>query len=101
MIDALGDVMSARTIEDMAHGYMIRSRKFDDRHNWKQVAAVLVESWIVREDTNLFGQLIKAISWVIAVKVFDDVIWQKIKSGEYQSFSIGGRGVRVPRVRFG
>ena len=65
---------------------------------------MLVESWIVREDTNLFGQLIKAISWVIAVKVFDDVIWQKIKSGEYQSFSIGGRGVRVPSsiwVRWG
>ena len=101
MVDAQGDVMSAQTIEEMAHDYMIRSRKFDDRHNWKQVAAVLVESWIVREDTNLFGQLIKAISWVIAVKVFDDVIWQKIKSGEYQSFSIGGRGVRVPRVRFG
>jgi len=100
MIDAQGDVMSARTIEDMAHDYMIRSRKFDDRHNWKQVAAMLVESWIVREDTNLFGQLVKAISWVIGVKVFDDMIWQKIKSGVYKAFSIGGKGVRVPRVRF-
>jgi uracil-DNA glycosylase len=100
MIDAQGDVMNARTIEDMAHDYMIRSRKFDDRHNWKQVAAMLVESWIVREDTNLFGQLVKAISWVIGVKVFDDVIWQKIKSGVYKAFSIGGKGVRVPRVRF-
>ena len=100
MVDAQGDVMSARTIEDMAHDYMIRSRKFDDRHNWKQVAAMLVESWIVREDTNLFGQLVKAISWVIGVKVFDDVIWQKIKSGIYKAFSIGGKGVRVPRVRF-
>jgi len=100
MVDAQGDVMSARTIEDMAHDYMIRSRKFDDRHNWKQVAAMLVESWIVREDTILFGQPVKAISWVIAVKVFDDVIWQKIKSGVYKAFSIGGKGVRVPRVRF-
>ena len=100
MVDAQGDVMSARTIEDMAHDYMIRSRKFDDRHNWKQVAAMLVESWIVREDTTLFGQPVKAISWVIAVKVFDDVIWQKIKSGVYKAFSIGGKGVRVPRVRF-
>lgn len=100
MIDAQGDVMNARTIEDMAHDYMIRSRKFDDRHNWKQVAAMLVESWIVREDTNLFGQPVKAISWVIGVKVFDDMIWQKIKSGVYKAFSIGGKGVRVPRVRF-
>ncbi len=100
MIDAQGDVMSARTIEDMAHDFMIRSRKFDDRHNWKQAAAVLVESWIVREDMKLFGQLVKAISWVIGVKVFDDVIWQKILSGIYKAFSIGGKGVRTPRVRF-
>ena len=97
MVDAQGDVMSARTIEDMAHDYMIRSRKFDDRHNWKQVAAMLVESWIVREDTNLFGQLVKAVSWVIGVKVFDDVIWQKIKSGVYKAFSIGGKGVTGPK----
>lgn len=100
MVDAQGDVMSARTIEDMAHDYLIRSRKFDERHNWKAVAATLVESWIVREDTYLFGQLVKAVSWVIGVKVFDDMIWQKIKSGVYKAFSIGGKGVRVPRVRF-
>lgn len=100
MVDAQGDVMSARTIEDMAHDFMIRSRKFDERHNWKQVAAALVDSWVFREDTTLFGQLIKAVSWVIGVKVFDDVIWQKIKSGVYKAFSIGGKGVRVPRVRF-
>jgi len=100
MIDAQGDVMSARTIEDMAHDFMIRSRKFDDRHNWKQVAAALVESWVVREDTNLFGQLVKAVSWVIGVKVFDDGIWQKVLAGLYKAFSIGGKGVRVPRVRF-
>jgi uracil-DNA glycosylase len=100
MVDAQLDVMSAQTIEDMAHDFMIRSRKFDERHNWKQAAAALVESWIVREDTTLFGQLIKAVSWVIGVKVFDDMIWQKIKSGVYKAFSIGGKGVRVPRVRF-
>jgi len=31
--DAQGDVMSAETIENMAHDYMLKSRKFDDRHN--------------------------------------------------------------------
>jgi len=30
-----------------------------------------------------------------------DHIWQKALAGDYQSFSIGGRGVRVSRVRFG
>jgi uracil-DNA glycosylase family 4 len=99
--DAQGDVMSAETIENMAHDYMLKSRKFDDRHNWRAVDAAIVESWIQRVDTVLLGEVIKAISWVVGVKVFADHIWQKVLSGEYQAFSIGGRGVRVPRVRFG
>ncbi len=99
--DAEGDVMSVETIEEMAHNYMLDSRKFDNRHDWRAVDAALVESWIQREATILLGEKIKANSWVIGVKVFADHIWQKILSGEYQAFSIGGRGVRVPRVRFG
>jgi len=99
--DAQGDVMSAETIENMAHDYMLKSRKFDDRHNWRAVDAAIDESRIQRVDTVLLGEVIKAISWVVGVKVFADHIWQKVLSGEYQAFSIGGRGVRVPRVRFG
>jgi len=85
----------------MAHDYMLKSRKFDDRYNWRTVDAAIVESWIQRVDTVLLGEVIKAVSWVVGVKVFADHIWQKVLSGEYQAFSIGGRGVRVPRVRFG
>ena len=100
MVDAQGDVMSAQTIEDMAHNFMMRFRRFDERHNWKQVEALPVESWVFKEDVTLFGQLIKAVSWVIGAKVFDDGIWQKVESGLYKGFSIGGKGVRTPRVRF-
>ena len=100
MVDAQGDVMSALTIEDMAHNFMMRFRRFDERHNWKQVEALPVESWVFKEDVTLFGQLIKAVSWVIGAKVFDDGIWQKVESGLYKGFSIGGKGVRTPRVRF-
>ena len=91
-VDAQGDVMSAETIEAMAHNYMLISRKFDNRHDWRAVDAAPVESWIQREATILLGEKIKANSWVVGVKVFADHIWQKVLSGEYQSFSIGGRG---------
>jgi hypothetical protein len=50
----------------------------------------------------LLGEKIKANSWVVGVKVFADHIWQKVLPGEYQSLQYrGGRGLRVPRVRFG
>lgn len=100
MVDTQGDVMDAQTIEDMAHNFMMRFRSFDERHNWKQVEALPVESWVFKEDVTLFGQLIKAVSWVIGAKVFDDGIWQKVESRLYKGFSIGGKGVRTPRVRF-
>lgn len=100
MVDAQRDVMSARTIEDMAHNFMMRFRRFDERHSWRQIPAMPVESWVFREDVTIFGQLIKAVSWVVGVKVFDDGAWQKIRSGEYRAFSIGGKGVRTPRIRF-
>ena len=102
-VDAQGDVMSALTIEELAHDYMLNSRKFDDRHDERSVDAAPVESWIQREDAVLFGERIRAGSWVIGVKVFAEGIWQKVRDGEYRAFSIGGEGVRVPRaprVRF-
>ncbi len=85
----------------MAHSYMLNSRKFYNRHDWRAVDDAPVESWIQRDTTILLGEKIKANSWVVGVKVFADHIWQKVLSSEYQSFSIGGRGVLVPRVRFG
>jgi hypothetical protein len=74
MVDSQGDVMNAQTIEDMAHNFMMRFRSFDERHDWKPVDALPVESWVFKEDVTLYGQLIKAVSWVIGVKVFDDRI---------------------------
>ena len=99
-VDAQGDVMNAETIEEMAHNFLLRSRKFDNRHDWRAVDAAPVESWIQREATVLLGRGSRPNrGW--SVKVFADHIWQKVLSKEYQSFSIGGRGVRVSRVRFG
>jgi len=47
-VDAQGDVMSAETIEEMAHNFLIRPRNFVNRHDWRAVDAAPVESWIKR-----------------------------------------------------
>jgi len=33
--------------------------------------------------------------WFIGMKITDDEVWKKVKAGEYQAFSIGGRGNRT------
>jgi len=50
-VDAQGDVMSAETIEEMAHNFLFRSLEFDNRHDWRAVDAALVESWIQRDNS--------------------------------------------------
>jgi hypothetical protein len=79
---------------------MLNYREFDNRHYWRRSMLCLSNPGF-REAMILLGEKIKANSWVIGVKVFADHIWQKALPGEYQSFSIGERGSRVPRVRFG
>ena len=32
--------------------------------------------------------------WVVAFKVFNDDVWEKVKTGELAAFSIGGRAVK-------
>ncbi len=95
--DAQGDVLSKEEIARMAHNFEAHVREFRDRHTRRKVATQLVRSWIVKVDTWIYGQLVKAGSWVILVKVLDDDIWAKIRSGVYKAFSIGIWGVRIAR----
>jgi phage head maturation protease len=32
--------------------------------------------------------------WVVAYKVYDDNVWNMVKSGELAAFSIGGRAMK-------
>lgn len=55
----------------------------------------LVESYIAPQDLDLDGLLtgqdiIRKGSWVMAVHVTDDDLWQQVKDGEITGFSIGG-----------
>ena len=36
------------------------------------------------------------VGWFIGLKIEDDGVWKRVKSGELAAFSFGGRGVREP-----
>jgi len=79
----------------MAHSYMLSSRKFDNRHDWRAVDAAHIESRISeRAATILLGEKIKANSWVVGVKVFADHIWQRVL---YQSLQYRGARFACPK----
>lgn len=92
--DSQGDVISAGEIEQAAHRFLVESRVIGNRHRGP-AEAELVESWIVPDDIEFEGQHVLKGSWVAAVHVSDDNLWEKIKSGEYTGFSVGGWGERA------
>jgi len=97
--DSQGDVISAEEIEYSAHDYMIRSRLSDLQHKivLGNNSVVPVESYIAPQELVVNGITIPAGSWVMTVKVFDDKIWEMVKRGELNGFSISGVGRRSSR----
>ncbi len=84
--------MRAETIEEMAHNFQHRSRKFDNRHDWKAVDAAPVESWIQREATVLVGERIRARSWVVGVKVLLTISGRRLWPGIISPSALAGGG---------
>lgn len=94
--DSHDSYMTAKTIEDMAHRWMIQSRMMDEQHDFVLGAGAPVESFIVREGDKDFvdDQGVALVgAWVLGTKVEDERVWKKILSGEILTYSIAGVAV--------
>ena len=92
-VDLQGDLVRAEDIEEVAHKFLLRGNfqiKFMHKQPLRKADAAIVESGIYRRYPMPEG------TWIGAVKVFNDSLWQKILKGEITGFSVGGRGVREP-----
>jgi 2'-5' RNA ligase len=92
--DSQGDWQSEEDIEAAAHRYLAESRKHDVQHAEEQVAVTPVESFIAPADMEYAGRPILKGSWVMAVRVDDEAVWQQVCNEELTGFSIGGTGMR-------
>ena len=91
-----GDVISAKDIELVAHGFMSDYRKIDEMHR-QIIDADIVQSALAWEDNiKFFGKTLDKGTWFGAIKVHDDMVWAKVKDGTYKGFSVRISGVREP-----
>jgi hypothetical protein len=99
--DALGNpyyvFFSAETIKMIAEKYM-RNKYIDNNdqmHDGKAVKDVyVVESWIKEDDNDKsvkygYGEL-PVGTWFVSMKVKNDEIWNKVKEGMLNGFSVSG-----------
>ena len=111
ILDTQGDWAPPAEVEKTAHDWLISSRTVGLGHK-VEANAVPVESFLMpypsTEDYNQamanephkvykfrFGDgFVHSGSWVLGTKVNDEGIWQLVKSGELNAYSIGGTGER-------
>ena len=100
--DRQGTIISEDVILEAAHDFMARLNSNKDgsgpgfMHKEFNRDLVIVESYVLEYDqtyTVKEGQStdIPAGSWMMAIKVNDDKIWEGVKNGTFKGFSIGGQ----------
>lgn len=86
VLDSHGAMMLADDVEAMAHRFMqipVLKSAIDTDHNHVSAQAYPVESFIARGHPDY-----NEGAWVLAVKVDDENVWDRIKKGDINGFSV-------------
>jgi hypothetical protein len=85
---------SQNTIKEVAELFLgdLRNNNTTLEHQEKCIDLALVESWIVqdpgKDKSYALGIEVPAGTWMVSYKVLNDQLWEEIKSGKYNGFSI-------------
>lgn len=98
VIDSQGDVISIEELEKAAFDFVRFNGTGGEMHDPDRMGvSQLVESFVFTpQKLELLGLPEKSLpqGWFVGFKVHDAETWQKVKNGNYKSFSIGVRAVR-------
>ena len=99
--DTQRDTLTSEEVEKAAYGFMIDSRMFDLHHKAKipNSRAAVVESYLSPVNFKMGKTEVKTGDWVVGVKFFDRALWEDVKAGRINAFSIKGVGRRSPMRR--
>lgn len=100
-VDTQGDTQSAEDIRKAAFAFMEDYRNGGGHMGLmhKQIVdgkLCILESYIQKADETIGDQPVKTGTWMMAMRVIDDGLWDAVKSGDYTGFSIGGTAVKQP-----
>jgi len=103
-LDSQSDIMTKEDIEKTAHNFLINLQKaYVELAQGNQVtkASQIGLMHTVFKGVGGFGYVVESYidpegSWVLATKITDDSVWDKIVKGEITGYSVGGKGRRIP-----
>ncbi len=97
--DWQGDVIQTEVLEAAAYNYVLQHGLANQQHEWGTECGWLVESMMFTKDKmQALGIPEGTIpeGWFVGFYIPDPVVYQKVRTGEYNMFSIEGTAMRVP-----
>lgn len=94
VVDRQGDVIEAENLVKAVNNFMEHVRVGKTMHVGEQTGMVLHSLPVTKEISEALGIQTDREGWIVAYKVYDDAVWEMVKSGELAAFSIGGRAVK-------
>ncbi|QRK08554.1 DNA adenine methylase [Archangium violaceum] len=97
VVDAQGDIYSTEEIRRAAHRFMEEFGGLGLMHRLRVNGQVKVlESYLAPTDFTVGEVQVRKGTWLLAVRVLSDELWERVKNGALTGFSIGGSARRVP-----
>ncbi|MBA7545030.1 hypothetical protein ES705_37392 [subsurface metagenome] len=90
-VDSQGDTATEEEIRKAAYRFIEDVQKFKVNHQGKYIKTKILEFYLAPQNLIIAGQDIKKGSWIMILRILDEVVWKKIKSGELTGFSLAGR----------
>lgn len=94
VVDRQGDIIEASTLVKAVNEFMEYLRVGKEMHKGDEVGRVIHSLPVTKEIFDSLGIQTDREGWIVAMKVYDDATWDRVKSGELAAFSIGGRANR-------
>jgi hypothetical protein len=97
--DWQGDITSTEMMESAAYDFVLQHGLANQEHNWGSECGWFVESMMFTKDKMQALGIPEGLvpeGWFVGFYIPDPVVYQKVKDGEYNMFSIEGTATRVP-----
>lgn len=94
VVDRQGDVIPGPVLEQAVNKFMEHVRVGKTMHKGEETGKVIHSLPVTKEICDALGIHSDREGWIVAYKVYDDAVWDRVKSGELRAFSIGGRAQR-------
>jgi hypothetical protein len=93
-LDHSGEFIRPDQIAKAATNFMLSMRTAKRMHTGEKIGEVIHSMPLTNDVAKALGIQSDREGWIIAIKVYDDAVWQDVKSGKLAAFSIGGRALK-------